>query len=247
MQSPGHPPSQRLPSCSSSRTTAYADILADWFAHNCAFAYVNQPDETAHLDGPFSPEVRCSFVGFLLSRLTDLSLLEQVNLVLLSDHWMPEVNAERVIQLNSFLNRSSYDLYGRSPLWTLSPKAGQFDYVYQALVRESRVRNFTVYRKEAVPPGLRYSKSRRILSLLLSSLMTRQETEGEAGLSFSYSYSATQDARRPLLDPEDPCPEDPWSEKQHRATSQHLIHLEEEEEERGGRAAPSERRPPREA
>ena len=73
MQSPGHPPSQRLPSCSSSRTTAYADILADWFAHNCAFAYVNQPDETAHLDGPFSPEVRCSFVGFLLSRLTDRS------------------------------------------------------------------------------------------------------------------------------------------------------------------------------
>lgn len=156
--------------------TEVAETIVSWFSAdvNCIFTYINQPDETSHLYGPHSEEVKEMvhkldlFIGYLMKRLQETSLLPQVNLLVLSDHGMAEVTSDRVIEMNTFMDRSSYELYGCSPLWTIRPKARQMDYVYNALQQESEKRKtFKVYKKKDMPSEWRYQKNRRILDLVL--------------------------------------------------------------------------------
>ncbi len=50
--------------------------------------------------------------------------LQKVNIILTSDHGMALTPAEKVIELNTYVDPSSYDAWGGSPVLNILPKPG---------------------------------------------------------------------------------------------------------------------------
>lgn len=158
--------------------TRNVDTIIAWLtdpkkAANLVVAYFDEPDTQAHINGPFSipvmQQVRRidSVVGYLISKLKAVNLYHEINLIILSDHGMSEVDELRVIELNEFIPRDYYSMYGASPIWNIIPKKGLEEKVYQILLNESKTRNYTVFRKDQVPYEYHYSTHRRILPLVI--------------------------------------------------------------------------------
>lgn len=101
---------------------------------NCVFVYFNQPDSTAHQYGPFHANTKAivkkldQTLASLLQKLSTAGLhQDQFNLIVLSDHGMSEVRAERRIFLDTCAQPGlSYQIHGVSPdlsLWPVSAPA----------------------------------------------------------------------------------------------------------------------------
>lgn len=72
-----------------------------------------------------------------------------------------------MINLNSFLNESWYEIYGSSPVWSIEPKHGYEDAVFSILKNHSSTKHYRVYRRNEIPEEYHYRNNRRILSILL--------------------------------------------------------------------------------
>ncbi len=59
--------------------------------------------------------------------------LEDVNLILTSDHGMAAVPYANVVNVDEFVNRSWYSLSGGSPDWNVFPKPGEKHLVFEFL------------------------------------------------------------------------------------------------------------------
>jgi len=128
--------------------------------------YFGFVDNVAHREGPDSPAVTAA-VERIDRALTDLITglrrgggLENLNVILVSDHGMAEVSRDRVIYLDDYLDRDVADVIERSPVLGLRPKAGRGQEVYEALIGAHE--HLSVYRKHEIPERLRYRDHRRI-------------------------------------------------------------------------------------
>lgn len=182
---------------------------------NCIFAYFNQPDEEAHLYGPFSPQVMNQvrrldkeFVGPLISLISSHpDLKEKVNIIFMSDHGMAEVNEDRVIEMNKFLPRSYYEMYGRSPLWNIFPKPGKKEDVFQILAKESNSSgHFKVYKKHNIPLEYHYRNHRRIGDIVVIAddgwdIADVKENlkKGDGSVWGNHGYNNSAESMRPLF------------------------------------------------
>lgn len=106
-------------------------------------------------------------IKYLLNQLKEKNIDEKVNFILLSDHGMSEINADRVINLDTFISRDIYELYGRSPVYSILPKPGHEQHVYDLLKNASENQNFTVYYRKDIPAEYHYSNHRRILDIFI--------------------------------------------------------------------------------
>lgn len=158
--------------------TLNVDTIISWLTNkehpaNCIFMYIDQPDDTSHSWGPFSTQTYEQVskidktVGYFIQRLKNEGIYEETNLIFLSDHGMAEVSDEKIIQLNDFIDRSTYSMYGKSPLWNILPKPGKENYVYDTLYENSKDKNYKVYRRHEVPFEYHYSNHRRILDIVI--------------------------------------------------------------------------------
>lgn len=141
---------------------------------NLILMYFDEPDTQAHLYGPFDPRVMSQVkscdnsIGYLLQKLHSFKLSHLVNVIILSDHGMSEITKDHVIQLNQFIDRSLYEMYGASPVWSIMPKSHvDEDRLYELLKSASLDRNFTVYKRHQIPPEYHYSDNPRILPILI--------------------------------------------------------------------------------
>ncbi|CAH3177176.1 unnamed protein product [Porites lobata] len=72
-------------------------------------AHFNEPDHSGHKFGPNSPEIKSvirrmdNVTGYLLESLRNRGLLNQVNLIITSDHGMADVNNSHLIQLDYYI------------------------------------------------------------------------------------------------------------------------------------------------
>lgn len=154
------------------------DTLIDWLTRekdpaNLAIIYFNQPDDTAHFHGPFSPEVReqviraDNIVKYLVNRLRISGILPHTNMIIVSDHGMAEVKRDRVTILNDLIDPNLYHLYGYTPNYGILPKSGNFDKVFNILKQKSQEHHFTVYKREEVPFEYHYQNNRRIQPIII--------------------------------------------------------------------------------
>ena len=72
-----------------------------------------------------------------------------------------------MVNLDEFLDKSLYDIYGSSPVWSILPKNGFDNDVYTTLKNHSATKHFRVYRPKDIPAQYHYSNNRRILSIFL--------------------------------------------------------------------------------
>ena len=98
--------------------------------------YFSDPDDAGHAHGPISLETKRAVakvdreVGSLIAGLRDRAILNQVNLVIVSDHGMASVNWRRAIRLDEMfdLNLAARIFWTRE-LVSIFPKPGQEDQI----------------------------------------------------------------------------------------------------------------------
>ena len=137
--------------------------------------YFLNTDTAGHRFGPDSPEVKAAIenydvnvTGYLLDQLRRVNLLDEVNIIVTSDHGMAAYNTSNFVNFDDFVNTSTYDAWsGNKAFFTIEPHPGKENYVYESLKEEQRkTQLFEVYKKEDVPDSLHFKHNRRIASIV---------------------------------------------------------------------------------
>ena len=110
------------------------DNTIEWFKGpfpiNLGLIYFEEPDETGHTFGPDSPEVTAMIesvdrvVGYLLNKLEEKDLLEDMNLIITSDHGFTETGPDRVVNLDDYIQPSTYRIFSSTPVAAILPNDG---------------------------------------------------------------------------------------------------------------------------
>lgn len=103
--------------------------------------YFSGVDDAGHAFGPQAPETRAAVLALdrILERLVAgverLGLTSRTNFLLVSDHGMAALAADRVIMLDDYLDLSTVDVIDTAPIVGLVPRAGRatVESVYDAL------------------------------------------------------------------------------------------------------------------
>ncbi|KRZ70823.1 Ectonucleotide pyrophosphatase/phosphodiesterase family member 5, partial [Trichinella papuae] len=152
--------------------------LISWFTDekdpiNFGLLYIEEPDKIGHEVGPDSPKISQMverldvLTGYLLMRLNEEHLLDRMNFIFTSDHGMASVPKMNSIRLDSFLDNSSYKIFGNSPNLNLLPDPGKEDEIYNLL--KDKVPHLTVYKKNEIPESYHYNNSDRVMPLVIES------------------------------------------------------------------------------
>lgn len=130
--------------------------------------YFEQPDSKGHEYGLNSREylheierIDEEVVGYLLTSLRQCNLLDEVNLIFVTDHGIFNVSETRGIYLDDYVDPSLYVLSQIGTSAHVWPKVGKFQDVYEALTR-IRHPHIKVHRKENIPENLHWKNNRRI-------------------------------------------------------------------------------------
>ena len=138
------------------------DTIIEWFTDvypiNLGLIYFMQPDFDGHKFGPESEEVTKRIeqldevVGYLLNQLEAKHLLDDINIIITSDHGFSSTPKERAIKLDDFIDRSSYMLEGLSPIANIWPHEGKLKiliyHFYHALTIQKIIVWFRNLRKQ---------------------------------------------------------------------------------------------------
>ncbi|XP_023217195.1 ectonucleotide pyrophosphatase/phosphodiesterase family member 5-like [Centruroides sculpturatus] len=137
-------------------------------------AYFHEPDKAGHKYGAFSFGVEEAVrevddtLGYLIDRLKEYDVLDNIDIIIVSDHGMTNVtwDKEHLINLNNYLNISSDVKYipqigAVGGIW---PNNGKEDEVYNKLKNSHP--HMTVYKKEELPERYHYKHNRRICPIL---------------------------------------------------------------------------------
>lgn len=128
--------------------------------------YFSDADRAGHDHGPDAPEVDSAVarvdrsLGRLLGGLEARALLDEVHVVVTSDHGSAQLSRERVIFLDDYLDPATLNITEYSPLLGVWPKDGDAERVYQALA--GRHPHLRVYHKAEIPDRFHYRDHRRI-------------------------------------------------------------------------------------
>lgn len=137
--------------------------------------YFLETDTVGHEHGPDSPEIEAAIrdydknvTGYLLDQLRQVDLLDEVNIIVTSDHGMAAYNTSNFINFDDIVNASTYDAWsGNKAFFTIQPRSGKEDYVYDSLKEgERKTKVYEVYKKEEVPDDLHFKHNRRIGSIV---------------------------------------------------------------------------------
>lgn len=137
--------------------------------------YFLDTDTAGHRYAPDSPEVKATIrnfdanvTGYLIKQLRQADLLDEVNIIVTSDHGMLAYNTSNFVNFDDFVNASTYRAWsGNKAFFTIQPLPGNETYVYESLKKEqNRTQLFEVYKREDVPDSLHFKHNRRIGSIV---------------------------------------------------------------------------------
>lgn len=177
------------------------DQVLDWLRlplgerPNFITLYFSEVDSRGHKYGPNSPEVRRAVMnvdkalGRLMDGLDDINL--PVNVIVVSDHGMQQLYADKVVYLDDHLkDMSGIRVVGGGAHTNLYiPNKTKRDKAYKIL---KNVANLTVYKKEEVPPHFGYQNNIRIGDLTVSTnapyylIKSRASGRGVKGATHGY-------------------------------------------------------------
>lgn len=154
------------------------DTVISWITNNThpanlVFMYYDEPDTHGHVFGPNYEETLeevskvDSRTTYLLDKLKEATIFDQVNLIVLSDHGMQDVTQERIIYIDALVADKWEIKHGGTPLLQFIPKQGKEDELFEILSNHSAGNNYDVWKKEDIPTELYYTTTRRVLDLVV--------------------------------------------------------------------------------
>lgn len=132
--------------------------------------YFSDVDDAGHRFGPDAPQTDSaiarvdSLVGALVDGIAARGLTERVNVVVVSDHGMTPLGADRVIYLDDYVDLSRMTVVDLSPVGSLIPAASYAAETYARL--KGAHPRLQVYRKGEVPARLHFNAHARITPLV---------------------------------------------------------------------------------
>ena len=132
--------------------------------------YLSDADDVGHRLGPASAEVGGAVrrldaaVGAIVAGLESRKMLEQTDMIVVSDHGMAETSPERVIFLDDEIAMADVDVSDWTPVASIWPKPGREDAVYEKL--RGAHPHLSVYRKSELPARWRFGSHRRVAPIL---------------------------------------------------------------------------------
>ena len=133
-------------------------------------AYFADTDDAGHSFGPAAPQVDAaiarvdSAVGAIVDGIARLGLSEVVNVIVVGDHGMAPVAADRVIVLDDHLDLSTVEILDQNPVAMIVPRDGDVARVMAALGGAHP--RLQVYRRDAVPAAYRFAENTRITPIV---------------------------------------------------------------------------------
>lgn len=137
-----------------------------------ATLYFSYVDSYGHRHGIESDSIHTAIrradrdLGYLTQRIEEEGLIDQLNLLVVSDHGMSELHKDRVILLDEIIDPD--DLVrrvGGSPVIYLYPEEEKNEELYQSLKEAEN--HYRIYRKEELPERLHLKNSRRVGDLVM--------------------------------------------------------------------------------
>lgn len=162
--------------------------------------YFDEPDGVGHDYGPEHPETGevvnylDSVLGYLRAEISKLDYAGRVNLIVLSDHGMGPISAERYVNLYDHISESWTDhVIGGNPVYLIDPAEGFEDSVTLCL---NAVEGVSAWQKEEIPGRLQYGSSPRFPGIVvvadsLWSIGTRPDPSGYRGGAHGYDNKFT--------------------------------------------------------
>ena len=129
--------------------------------------YFDIVDTIGHRFGPNSAELNAAVaevdrqIGYLIDGLATLD--RPADIIVVSDHGMRAVDAERVIDLDAILDPNSYLLTDRGPFVAIEPAAATDRTVYDALL--TRHDHMQCWQKDDIPARLAYGTNPRVAEI----------------------------------------------------------------------------------
>ena len=118
--------------------------------------YFSDVDSAGHSRGPDSEDVKNAVqsvdkaIGDLVSGIKAAGLDDRVHYVVVSDHGMAALSADRMIVLDDYIDVAAADVVDWAPVLALTPKDRDIEKMYQALKNKHPA--LAVYRSSEVPP-----------------------------------------------------------------------------------------------
>ena len=128
-------------------------------------SYFSIVDTIGHRYGPNSSEVIDSIIevdeaiGHLLNGLEERGILNDVNLLIVSDHGMVETPIDQIINIADYIDLDSVVTIGGGPFMEIRPNDNDIENVYQQL---QNIDHTQVFKKEDFPEKFNYSNNERI-------------------------------------------------------------------------------------
>ncbi|MFQ6674019.1 MAG: ectonucleotide pyrophosphatase/phosphodiesterase, partial [Fidelibacterota bacterium] len=132
--------------------------------------YFGDTDSWGHTYGPDAPEMETvirqldATVGNLMDSLEERDLLDEVNVLVTSDHGMVETSRDSIIFLDDYISVDDIMVVDWSPVAMIRPSDGMEDTIYNVL--KGAHPRLTVYRKEEIPQRFHYRDHRRITPII---------------------------------------------------------------------------------
>lgn len=145
--------------------------MPDSSAPRLIAVYFADVDTDGHNDGPLAAQTDSaiarvdSAVGAIVDGIAALGATERVDVIVVSDHGMTEITAERTIALDDYVSLDSLDVGDWSPVATLIPKPGRDTYVFNALVHANP--HMQVFRKGTLPERLHYNTGEHVTPIVV--------------------------------------------------------------------------------
>lgn len=156
------------------------DDVMSWFRNdNFDFIalYFEEPDSTGHNFGPDAEEITNDAlplvdrtIGYLLDKVKESGLEEDLNIIIVSDHGMTAINktvrGDEVISTLSYVNAS--DIFFQFPyaaLGLVEPYPDKMEKVYNQLKDANKP--MKVYYKKDIPERFHYANNDRVTSIVL--------------------------------------------------------------------------------
>jgi len=130
--------------------------------------YFSDADTWGHQYGPDGTEMNSiiqeldGYIGMLTEGLDAREVLDDVNIIITSDHGMAGLSRDRVIFLDNYIDvySDSIRIIEWSPVGMVLPVESWVDSIYNSLIGVHP--NMAVYRKEDIPERLHFNSHRRI-------------------------------------------------------------------------------------
>ena len=127
--------------------------------------YLSQPDSYGHKYGPESQEIKDTIpgldriIGYFMDKLETLDIADEVNFIVVSDHGMQEISAQRIIRLRDYIPANWVEgVNGGNPAYNIWAKDAFKDSVAAAL---AKINHMKYYTKSTIPARLHYMTNER--------------------------------------------------------------------------------------